>query len=302
MADARPAVAIVGAGAVAQALGRLMMTGGMPVVALANRSADRARRAAAFIGAGSVTGRPPDVVDLTEVPRRASRVLIAVSDSAIGTVAQTLASSGMEAGIALHTCGARGPDALNALREVGVSCGLLHPLQTIMAPEQGVGSLAGTIFGLSGDESALQWGDEIVRIVAGADGGSLRLESDRLSYYHAGAVMASNAIVAALDAAVDLLEEAGVDNETALRAIAPLSRTSLSNALATGPVAALTGPIARGDATTVAAHLEVLRHAQPTVAGLYTAAAAHLLHMAKRRGLSVTGAQAVAATLERREW
>jgi predicted short-subunit dehydrogenase-like oxidoreductase (DUF2520 family) len=296
------AVAIVGAGAVAQALGRLMAAGGLPVVALANRSAARARDAAAFIGAGSVTGEPLEVVDLVDVPRRALHVLIAVSDTAIGEVARALAAGGMRAGIALHTCGARGPDALNALRENGVSCGLLHPLQTLMTPEQGVRSLPGTTFGLSGDQLALEWGGEIVRIVAGPRGGSLPLAPDRLSYYHAGAVMASNALLAVLDAAIDLLEEAGVERETALRAIAPLSQTSLGNALANGPVAALTGPIVRGDAITIAAHLHALKEADQTVADLYAAAAAHLLRLAKQRGLSATGAQEVATTLEKRGW
>lgn len=286
----------------AQALGRLMTAGGLPVVALANRSAERAQQAAAFIGAGSTTGKALEVIDLAALPRRASRVLIAVSDNAIDSVAQTLASAGMRVGVALHTCGARGPDALHALRETGVSCGLLHPLQTVMTPAQGVRNLPGTTFGLSGDQPALDWASEIVRIVAGAHGGSLRLDPDRLSYYHAGAVMASNAVIAVLDAAIDLFEAAGVDRETALRAIAPLSQTSLSNALTSGPVAALTGPVVRGDATTVEAHLRALKEADPTVADLYAAAAAHLLQLAKRRGLSVAGAQAVASTLERRGW
>jgi predicted short-subunit dehydrogenase-like oxidoreductase (DUF2520 family) len=122
------------------------------------------------------------VVEVAELPRRVGHVLIAVSDRAIDAVARALASGGMRAGVALHTCGARGPEALIALRESGVACGLLHPLQTLMTPEQGVRSLPGTIFGVSGDQLALEWAGEVVRIVAGPRGGSLRLEPDRLSY------------------------------------------------------------------------------------------------------------------------
>jgi predicted short-subunit dehydrogenase-like oxidoreductase (DUF2520 family) len=114
--------------------------------------------------------------------------------------------------------------------------------------------------------------------------------------------MASNALLAVLDAAIDLLEEAGVERDVALRAVAPLSQASLDNALSHGPVAALTGPIVRGDAMTVAAHLHALKNADQTVADLYAAAAAHLLRLAKQRGLSVTGVQAVATTLEKRGW
>jgi len=154
-------------------------------------------------------------------------------------------------------------------------------------------------FGLSGDREATLWAEEIVKLVTGGRGESLRIEADRLSYYHAGAVMASNAVVAVLDAAVILLAHAGVERDTALRAIAPLARTSLDNALDSGPQAALTGPIARGDAATVAAHREALRKVDPTVAKLYEAAAGHLLQLAKQRGLSEASVRAVELVLDK---
>jgi len=163
---------------------------------------------------------------------------------------------------------------------------MLHPLQTIMSAEQGVKSLAGVTFGLSGDPGAIEWAGEIVETVTGGHGRSVQIEADRLSYYHAGAVMASNALVAALDAAVILLAHAGVERDAALRAVGPLARTTLDNALGYGPQAALTGPIVRGDAATVAAHREALRDVDPTVAKLYESAAGHLLQLAKQRGLS----------------
>jgi predicted short-subunit dehydrogenase-like oxidoreductase (DUF2520 family) len=177
---------------------------------------------------------------------------------------------------------------------------MLHPLQTITSAEQGIKSLADATFGLSGDRDAIQWAEEIVRTATGGRGRSLNIDADRLSYYHAGAVMASNALVAALDAAVILLARAGVERDAALRAIGPLARTTLDNTLGSGPQAALTGPIVRGDAATVAAHREALRDVVPTVARLYEAAAAHLLELAKQRGLSEASVRAVELVLDKR--
>jgi predicted short-subunit dehydrogenase-like oxidoreductase (DUF2520 family) len=294
----RPPVAIVGAGVVAQALGRLLADGGEPIVALAARNRSRAEQAARFIRG---PGGSIQIVEYSEVPRLATHVLIAVSDQGIEPVAEALAEAGMRSGVALHTCGARGPDALRALRAAGVACGMLHPLQTIMSAEQGVKSLADATFGLSGDRRAMEWADEIVEIVRTVTGGrghSLHIEAGRLGYYHAGAVMASNALVAALDAAVILLADAGVERDAALRAIGPLARTSVDNALGSGPQAALTGPVVRGDAATVAAHREALRDVDPTVAKLYEAAAGHLLQLAKQRGLSEASVRAVEKVLE----
>lgn len=282
----------------AQTLGRLMAEGGEPIVALAGRNRSRAERAARFISGPGGPAGSIQIVEYSELPRLATRVLIAVSDQGIEPVAEALAAAGMRSGAALHTCGARGPDALAALRAAGVACGMLHPLQTIMSAEQGVNSFADVTFGLSGDREAIAWAVQIVEIVTGGRGESLHIKADRLSYYHAGAVMASNALVAALDAAVILLAHAGVERGAALRAVGPLARTSLDNALHSGPRAALTGPVARGDAATVAAHREALRDVDPTVAKLYEAAAGHLLHLAKRRGLSEASLRALLEVLE----
>jgi predicted short-subunit dehydrogenase-like oxidoreductase (DUF2520 family) len=272
-----------------------MAAGGESVVAIASRNRARAEAAARFIG---VAAPSIQVVEYSALPRLATRVLIAVSDQGIEPVATALAAAGMRSGAALHTCGARGPDALEALRTAGVACGMLHPLQTIMSAEQGVNSLADVTFGLSGDREATAWAGEIVEMVTGGRGQSLHIKADRLRYYHAGAVMASNAVVAAVDAAIVLLAHAGVERDAALRAVGPLTRTSVANALRSGPQAALTGPVARGDAATVAAHREALRDVEPTVARLYEAAAGHLLQLAKQRGLSEASVRALLEVLE----
>ena len=302
MAQSQPPVAIAGAGAVAQAIGRLLAVAGVPVVAVASRTRAHADLAVRFIGRAVSDGpaaavAPPIVVELNELPRLASHVLIAVADRAIEPVAEALAAAGMRSGAALHTCGAKGPDALKPLGAAGVACGMLHPLQTIMTAEQGARDLSGVTFGLAGDPRAMDWGAQIVTSLHAR---AVHIDASRLSYYHAGAVMASNALMASIDAAVVLLGEAGIDRDAALQAIAPLARTSVSNALANGPQSALTGPVVRGDTLTVAAHVRALRSSDPTVARLYGAAAAHLLTLAARRGLPVDQVRALEDVIDDR--
>ena len=60
---------------------------------------------------------------------------------AIPSIVDDLSDGGMRGGIALHTSGAHGPHLLDALAVRGVSCGVLHPLQTIADPELGVAAL-----------------------------------------------------------------------------------------------------------------------------------------------------------------
>ena len=216
----------------AQALGRLMYIKGEPVVALASQTRLHAERAATFIGSSV---RAAGVED---IPRLASRVVIAVKDDAIPVVGEALARAGMRDGLALHTCGARGTDVLAPLTAAGVSCAVLHPLQSVVSPEQGVKSLKGITFGLAGDRAALDWAEQIVERL---EGRTLHVDADHLNAYHAGAVMASNAVVAVIDAAVQLMALAGIEPQDARRALDALARTSLDNALGRGPQAAATG-------------------------------------------------------------
>ncbi len=260
-------------------------------MALAGRSPARARRAADCIHAAV------RVVSCANLPQLAERVIIAVADAGIGSVAAALTAAGMR-GIVLHTSGAGGLGPCAPLREAGVACGVLHPLQTIVQPERGASQFRGVAFGVAGDAPAAAWAESIVERL---DGSVLSLSADDLPAYHAGAVLASNALAAAIDAATVLMARAGVTREEALRAIGPLCRTSVDNVLRLGPAAALTGPIARGDAGTVAAHLAAIRRAPAGAADLYHAAAMHLLTLARERRLSPEKLQSLARVLDSRD-
>jgi predicted short-subunit dehydrogenase-like oxidoreductase (DUF2520 family) len=143
--------------------------------------------------------------------------------------------------------------------------------------------LQGISFAVWGDPPALEWAE---RIAALAHGEVLRIPTEARSLYHAAAVMAGNYVITLVDAGQALMEQCGVDSDTALRALGPLVRTSVENALARGPVEALTGPIERGDVATVAGHLAALTSAPVPIQNLYRAAGFQTTDIARRRGLS----------------
>ncbi len=285
-------IGIAGTGRLAQAFGRLLSVRGEPVVAVAGRDPERTRVAAAFIG------REVQPVVLSELPARASRILIAVSDGAIPEVARLLAASGMTSGIALHTCGGLGADALAPLAAAGVNCGAIHPLQTIATPEQGLEALPGAAFAIDGDAAALEWGGRIARLLGGE---TLRIRPEHRALYHAAAVMASNYVVALVDAAAMLMDAAGISEDKALRAMGPLVQSSVANALSLGPVKALTGPIQRGDVETVSGHVRALARMPESVRGFYRSAGLHALDLAVRRGLAKDRARLIEAKLRESE-
>jgi predicted short-subunit dehydrogenase-like oxidoreductase (DUF2520 family) len=273
------------------ALGRLLRERGETVVAIASRDAETAARAAAFIGGGA------KAVTYGQLPQCAAHVLIAVPDDAIGAVARTLADAGMHCGVVLHTSGARGPEALEALAAAGVACGTLHPLQTVANPEEGIRVLAGVAFAIDGDSAALAWAERLTEVLGGF---GLHVAAESRLLYHAAGVMSSNYLVALIATAVMLMRDTGMDEASARRALEPLARTSIENAFRMGPVAALTGPIARGDAETVRGHLVAL--SGHPAEGLYRATGLATLEIARVKGLSEDRACAIEALLRNGEW
>ncbi|HLJ51022.1 MAG TPA: Rossmann-like and DUF2520 domain-containing protein [Bryobacteraceae bacterium] len=274
-------IGIAGGGRVAQAIGRILRDKGEPVVSVASRSHERASAAAEFIGAGV------QPVTYEELPRYAARILIAVSDDAVESVAARLAA---DSGIALHTCGAKGPEALRSLQVRGVHCGTLHPLQTFPDAATGVAGLHNIAFAVSGDSAAVEWADQIVALTGSR---SLHIKPELRPLYHAAAAMASNYIVALLAASETVMTMAGVETSEALPALSPLIRASIDHVLRFGPVAALTGPIQRGDVATINSHVNALASAPEPVRLLYRAAGLEALEIAKKRDLNADTASSI---------
>lgn len=295
-------LSIAGAGPVAQALGRRLVQAGHLVVAVASRTSEGAAAAAAFIGGGA---RPCSYEALAALDLP---IIVAVTDTAITEVAARMASALVaplgpsgpgprqtaQVPVAVHTCGASGAGALAPLALAGWRCGMCHPLQTFANAEQGVEAITGATFGVAGDASACAWAEELVRSIGGSP---LLLREDVLPLYHAAAVLAGNGAFALMEAALLLLEQAGVPREAGRPALAPLARRSVDNALASDADLRLTGPVARGDIGTIERHVEALAAAPAGAAEAYRTLGELLVNIAARRGSPPETARAMRTAL-----
>lgn len=228
-------LSIIGAGRTGRTLGLLARRAGYRIGPVVCRTMGRAREAAAFIGGG----RPG-----TE-PAGAGLTLIAVPDAAIPAVVKALRMP--RGGVAAHTCGSLGAGALRPLRPAGA----IHPLRSFADPATAAEGFAGTACAIDGDPAALRALEAFARAIGGRP---LRVKTERKALYHAGAVFASNYVVAVLEAALRLLQAAGVPRARATPVLAKLAEGTLENVKAVGIPAALTGPVERGDVETVRRH------------------------------------------------
>ena len=291
-------IGIAGAGRVGQALGRLLHDAGLPVAAVASRTNTRASAAAAFVGAGV------KAVGYADLPRCCSRLIIAVPDDALSRVACLLREFGWKDGLVIHTSGVHGTGVLDCLQAEGSSCAALHPLQTVPSPQQGVKSLLGCQYVLTGTGEAAEWAREIVALLGGR---LLELPNEARALYHAAAVLLCNDFVVLAEAGFRLLEEAGLSREEAARAFVSLADESLRNVFSMPRGAALTGPVARGDSGTIQKHLLAFQAHDAgsdeirEIEAIYRVLGQLAIRLAREHGLDETRGRELSGLLENRQ-
>jgi predicted short-subunit dehydrogenase-like oxidoreductase (DUF2520 family) len=220
---------------------------------VAGRRPHRARALARALGGGvRATG------DAARAVEGCGLVLLALPESALEEVASGMAEpTGFDGRgrTFLHTSGIAPDAALAALRERGAAAGRLHPLYPFTGHREDARRLKGVSFGVGGDEAAVRWGRRLARALGGR---AVEVPPGAEIAHHLSAVLASNLLVALASAAARAGASIPRDRDRSLRALLPLLRATIENLEVRGLPGALTGPLMRGDADTVRAHLDLL--------------------------------------------
>lgn len=220
-------------------------------------------------------------------------VLLAVRDDAIRPLAETLSRAGRirPEQVVLHLSGVHGQEALGPLVGSRAALGSIHPLQTIAEPERAAERLKGAWAAVEGMPRAIEAAERLAKDLGLRP---FRLPSRAKPIYHAGAVFASNYFVVVEAVAQRLLRHAGLSDADAWLALRPLVEGTLENLTRDEPMAALTGPVVRGDEATIRRHLDALTQDD---AALYRALGRAALELAQKRGMDEDTASRLAAAL-----
>jgi predicted short-subunit dehydrogenase-like oxidoreductase (DUF2520 family) len=240
---------------VGRTLGRRLHELGWRMGVVTGRSISTARAAVRAIGAGQPMG------SLTREVLNSRVVLITTSDSAIEGVATELAQLGgneWSGRVVLHTSGSLDSRVLQPLADLGAATGSMHPMQTFS--NQNIPDLTNCIFGVDGSPAALQVARKIIHQLGGL---GVRLSGANKAAYHAAGSFACAYVLALMEAATRLLMAQGFKRRQAMRALLPLTRQTLDNFERVGPLAAWTGPLSRGDFSTIERHVKALADFEP---------------------------------------
>ncbi|MGP9745084.1 Rossmann-like and DUF2520 domain-containing protein [Brachybacterium sp. AOP29-B2-41] len=253
MMPPRLGIGVIGAGRVGAVLGAALRAEGHAITgayAVSDDSRERARQL--------LPGVP--LLNVPALVERSEMLILAVPDDQLAPLAAGIAATGMVPGgqLVMHTSGRYGIEVLAPLAQAGCATLALHPAMTFTGTQADLARLIGCPMGITATPELLP----IAAALAVELGGDAVVvaEGDR-PLYHAALAHAANHLVVLVDQSRDALSRLGIEDPGAY--LRPLLEAALDESLRHGDKA-LTGPVMRGDAGTVTAHLGALRDLDAT--------------------------------------
>ncbi len=262
-------IGFVGAGKMGVSLGHYLKNRGLCVIGFYDSVSEAGRYASeltetvhfaslnALLGAGEV-------------------IFATVPDGIIATVWDSCRQYDIRGKYFFHCSGVLGSDVFSGSKEAGVMACSAHPVCAVRSQNDS-DVFSGKFFVGEGDEMGLKL---LKSMLERTNNPFREIRSADKAKYHAAAVVSSNLFCALAQMGEDLLHECGFDSKAAHELLSPLMLGNMDNIAEKGCVAALTGPVERNDAGTIAKHLSALEHHDREV---YRLLSLRLIDMAQQK-------------------
>lgn len=276
----KPTLSIIGCGKVARTLGALWhRSGQFDILDLYSRSLPSAQAAKAFIGAGTAQENLAGL-------RPAKHYLIATPDDQIEPVAAKLANLPSAAQLfgpetlIFHCSGALSSQALSPLRPTDAQLASAHPIKSFPSEVIALDTFPGTICTLEGDQKATE---RLKTAFNAINAGTMVIDKENKALYHTSTSIVCNYLCSVLALGLECLKKTGLDQQLINQALQPLAQETLENVFVTGAPAALTGPIARGDANTLQHQVAAMKDFAPEYLDIFLALSKQTANLASQK-------------------
>ena len=227
-------IGIIGAGRVGVTMGKYLGDAGVEVTGFYSKTTQSAVQAAEFTGT-TVYKSLQDIVEASDT------LMITTPDGVISEVWDCIAGYELTGKILCHCSGSLSSNVFSGIEQTGAVGCSIHPM-----------------YAFSDRFTSYQNYEPLAQMCRELGHTVLYLRAENKVKYHAAAAMVSNDMIALFQTVLDLLEQCGFAREDSVGLLRPLVMGNVSNMLDKGPVAALTGPVDRGDTETVHKHLDAL--------------------------------------------
>lgn len=274
---------LIGAGKLGQTLARLwQQQGQFRIQQVLTLSPESAQKACCFINEGNNKNLAQAATSF-EALLPADVWLVATPDGSIEDIAATLhAQCNLlnQESIVFHCSGTLGSNILIGDQCSASSVASIHPIHSFASPAKSLDTFSGSYCGYEGGVMALQTLLPAFRAI-GAE--LFEIDGHQKTLYHAASVMACNYLVGLMDASLACFEAAGVSRSQAQQLLLPITHQTLDNALKKSPEEALTGPISRGDLSTVQSHLAKLQPLSKQLSDVYRSLGQQTVQVAEQQ-------------------
>ncbi|MBN1289403.1 MAG: DUF2520 domain-containing protein [Actinobacteria bacterium] len=253
--------AIIGAGKVGTAIAIAVSGAGYSVTGVVDTDSSAGEKLASLTGARLLS-------DPGQACLNADLVIVTTPDSLIAAVCEEIgkACADLRGKKVMHMSGALSLEVLEPAERKGADVLCIHPLQTFADLEGAVKALPGSRFGVTCAPGFESWARGFVEAIGGT---MLPVDDSDKVLYHAAAVMACNLITMVVFGAEVLYRGLGFTPDEARTAFMPLLNATVDNIERLGPSQALTGPLSRGDVSTIGMHLGELKRVDRELLSLY---------------------------------
>ncbi|MEO7405231.1 MAG: DUF2520 domain-containing protein [Burkholderiales bacterium] len=277
-----PRLAFIGAGRLATTVAMGWSRAGYAVTAACSRSRSSSQKLAARVPGCRVVDQPDDLLALADI------VFVTTPDDSIVRAAQAVE---WRAGIAVvHCSGATEVSALDAAKNRGALTGGFQPLTSFGDPDTALAALPGCTVGVEAETPLL---GQLETLATALGCHALRIPPGVRGVYHASGGYASQFVGVLFAEAQALWRSFGATDEQSARALLPLLKSTVNAIERLGPIQSMPGPVSRGDAGTVAKHVESLAGVGEPSLTLYRELCGRSVGMALQKG-SIDEAKAAA--------
>ena len=241
-------IGIIGAGRVGVTMGKYLGDAGVEVTGFYSKTTQSAVQAAEFTDT-TVYKTLQDIVEASDT------LMITTPDGVISEVWDCIAGYDLTGKILCHCSGSLSSNVFSGIEQTGAVGCSIHPMYAFSDRFTSYQNFSTAYLVAEGMPAAYEPLAQMFRELGHT---VLYLRAENKVKYHAAAAMVSNDMIALFQTVLDLLEQCGFAREDSVGLLRPLVMGNVSNMLDKGPVAALTGPVDRGDTETVHKHLDAL--------------------------------------------
>lgn len=262
----------IGAGKVGFSLGKYLKEKNVNVVGYYSRSEHSSKEATIFTNT-------KQYMKLEDLIKNSDAIFITTSDSQIEEVWSEIKELSIKNKLICHCSGSISSEIFSNISKYGAYGYSIHPMFAISDKYNSYKDLSKAFITIEGHE---EYKNYLKELFYSLGNNVAIISSESKPLYHAASVVVSNLVLGLINNGVTYLKECGFSQEMAIEALYPLIEFNIKNIREKGIIDSLTGPIERGDLSTVIGHCDVLEDRERE---LYKLLSRNVLEIAKLKNV-----------------